>query len=226
MKESEIRRLEMFIRVRQFGVAHAASFTEGSRGRELFAELDTVVAELETHSTAQASGKSATREHTTLKSVAKESLQHSLTALSHTARSMALTTPGLEDKFRLPRSASDQAWLALARSFAQDAAPLKDEFVRWGLHPNFLDGLNSEIAAFAQSIESRAQKTGERVAATASIDGAIERGTNAARALDAVVHNTFREDAGTLAEWTSASHVERQPHRASTPETPPQHTPA
>jgi hypothetical protein len=125
-----------------------------------------------------------------------------------------MTTPGLEEKFRLPHSASDQAWLALARSCAQDAVPLKAELARWSLNEKFFNDFDAQITAFAQSIESRAQKTGERVAATASIDGAIERGTNAVRALDAVVHNTFREDAGTLAEWTSASHVERQPHES------------
>lgn len=57
-------------------------------------------------------------------------------------------------------------------------------------------------------------------------DDAIERGMNAVRALDSIVHNTFRDDSATLAEWTSASHVQRQAHAASAPETPPQHTPA
>lgn len=221
MKDSETRCLEMFLRVRQFGVAHAASFAEGSVGREMCTELDAVLAELEQHATAQASGKSASREGTSLKSVAQHSLQHSLAALRDTAREMSRTAPGLAEKFRLPRSASGQEWLSLARSFAEEAAPLQAELARWGLPPNFLAELNAQIAAYEQSFNARAQKTGERVAATAAIDAAIERGMNAVRALDAVVRNTFRDDPAALAEWTSASHVERQSHRASAPQTPP-----
>jgi hypothetical protein len=42
---------------------------------------------------------------------------------------------------------------------------------------------------------------------------------NAVRELDAIVRNTFRDDPATLAEWTSARHIERAPRHAA-PQTP------
>jgi hypothetical protein len=218
MKDSETRRLEMFIRVRQFGAAHAQAFAAVARGVEVFAELDSEIKELEGHASAQHSGKRAVKEGTTLIATAREELREDLEAIQQTARSMSVTMPGLNDKFRLPRKARDQELLAVARSFAQDAAPLKAEFARRGLRADFVDDLNADIGAFAESIDGRAQKAGERVSATVAIDGAVERGMNAVRELDAIVRNVFRNDAATLAEWTSASHVER-PARGTKPET-------
>ena len=39
--------------------------------------------------------------------------------------------------------------------------------------------------------------------------------------MDAIVKNVFRNNPAALAEWTSASHTERQPRRASTAPQPP-----
>jgi hypothetical protein len=221
MKDSEIRRLEMFIRVREFGTAHANAFPANTRGGEVFALLNTIITEMQGHADKQSAGTRATREVTTLKAVARAALREDLEAINRTARALALTTPGLDDKFRLPRNAGDQTWLAAARSFAADADPLKAEFIRRGLPQDFLDDLNSDITAFEESIGSREQKTGERVAATVAIDESIERGMNAVRELDAIVQNIFRDDPATLAHWTSASHTERAPRHPAAAQPPP-----
>jgi hypothetical protein len=215
MKDSEVRRLEMFIRVRAFGLAHADAFHANTRGGEVLAILNSIITEMEVHADAQSSGTRAAREVTTLKSIRRAALREDLEAISRTARAMALTTPGLDDKFRQPRNVGDQAWLAAARSFAADAVSLKTEFIRRGLPQAFLDDLNADIHDFEESISSRAQTSGERVSATVAIDESIERGINAVRELDATVQNVFRDDASTLAHWTSASHTERGPrHQA------------
>lgn len=217
MNNLETRRLEMFLRVRQFGAGRAAAFPANSRGAEVLAVVNASIAELEGHATAQASGTSAAKEGTALKAAAREALREDLEAINRTARAMALTTPGLDDKFRLPRNAGTQAWLTAARAFALDAEPLKAEFVRRGLPADFLEDLAAGIKALEDAIDSRAQNAGARVAATVAIDEAIERGLNAVRELDAIVHNIFRNDAAALAEWTSASHTERQPRRPPAP---------
>jgi hypothetical protein len=221
MKDSETRRLEMFIRVRKFGAARADAFPANTRGGELLTILNTSITEMEGHAATQSSGTRASKEVTTLKAVARDALREDLEAISRTARALAFTTPGLDDKFRLPRNVGDQAWLAAARSFAADAVPLKAEFIRRGLPQGFLDDLNADITEFEESIGSREQKTGEHVAATAAIDGSIERGMNAVRELDAIVQNTFRNDPATLARWTSASHTERPPRHPAAVQPPP-----
>jgi hypothetical protein len=207
----------MFIRVREFGKPRAGVYPSNSRGGELLAQLDTAITEIEGHAASQSSGKRASKEKTSLKSVALAVLIEEMEAISRTARAMALTIPGLDDKFRLPRNVGEQAWLAAARSFATDAEPLKAEFIRRGLAATFLDDLNAAVNEVGQSIHGKARASGARVAARAGLDDAIERGMKTVRELDAVVLNTFRDDPATLAEWTSAAHVERAPHHAAAP---------
>lgn len=211
MKDSEIRRVEMFIRVRQYGADHAAAFPASSRGGEVLADLNNVVTELEGHAAAQSSGTRGSRESTTLKAVARAALREDMEAISRTARVIALTMSGVDEKFRLPRNAGDQTWLAAARSFARDAEPLKAEFIRRGLPQDFIDDLNADIETFEEAINNSAQNTGSRVAATVAIDKAIERGMNDLRELDAIMRNVFRDDPAALAAWASASHTERAP---------------
>lgn len=217
MTDSETRRLEMFIRVRQFGAARPEAFPEGGRGAEVLAQLDAIVAELEAHAATQSSGKRATKEMTALKATARAALREDLEAISRTARAMSLSTPGLDDKFRLPRNVGDQAWLAAARSFAEDASALSAEFIRRGLPADFIEDLRADIDALEDAIIHSARKSGSRVAATVAIDDAIERGTNAVRELDAIVRNVLRDDPAGLAAWTSASHTARTPRRAPAP---------
>jgi hypothetical protein len=133
---------------------------------------------------------------------------------------MALTTPGLADKFRIPHNQSNQTVLAVARAALSDALPFKAEFIRRGMPANFLEDLQADIDVMERAIERKAQGAGSQVAATAAIDTEIERGMNAVRELDPVMRNTFSSDPATLAAWQSASHVERPPRR-----TPPRPTP-
>jgi hypothetical protein len=225
MTDSEIRRLEMFLRVRSFGTNHASAFPANSRGVEVLAILNTAITEIEGHAAAHESGKRASREGTTLKAVALDALREEMEAINRTARAMAITMPGLDDKFRLPLNQGTQAWIASARAFAQDVVPFKAEFIRRGLPSSFVEDLNANIAAFEDALNHRAQKAGERVAARAALDEAIERGLNAVRELDAIVKNIFRDDPATLAAWTSASHTERSPQRADDKNNPVQPAP-
>ncbi|HEX8138458.1 MAG TPA: hypothetical protein VF544_12775 [Pyrinomonadaceae bacterium] len=220
MKDTITRRLDTFIRVRQFGSSYAAAFTAGSRGREVLDDLNEVITEMEDHAAAQSSGKRAAKESTNLKAAAFAALREDLEAIRRTARAMALTMPGFEDKFRLPVNSGEQEWLATARAIAADAAPFKTEFIRRGLPANFLEDFNASIEAFEQTINDKAQKKGARVAVTVKLDEATARGINDLRELDAIVRNVFRNNPAVLAEWTSASHTERPSRRAKAVKTP------
>jgi hypothetical protein len=224
MKDTEVRRLEMLISVRMFVQKYKDAFPPDSRGAELLALLDDIITRLEAHATAQTSGKSTGKEGTKLRAAARAALQDQLEAISRTARVIALSIPGLEDKFRLPRNVGDQALLAIARSFAQDAEPLKKEFTRRGLSENFLADLEASITALETAIDHKAQNRGTHVAATAAIDETTEAGINAVRELDVIVSNVFRRDPVVLAEWTSASHTASAPHHAKDEHTPAQPT--
>ena len=226
MKDTERRRYEMFLRVREFGLSRAAQFPPNTLAGELFTRLNTVINEMDAHTAAQSSGRSSTQQSSTSKAAAREELRRDLDAISRTARVMAFSTPGLEDKFRAPRSVSDQVLLATARAFVADALPLTTEFTRRGLPDDFLADLNADIGEFEEAINQKIQKRESQVAATAAIDSALERGSNTVRELDAIVRNQLVNDTASLAAWLSASHTERSPRRATDTPTPPNPPPA
>ena len=212
MNDLDTRRYEMFVRVREFGAAHAAQFPAHTLGGELFARLNTIVNELDEHASEQVSGISSAQQSTTSKASARDELRQDLEAITRTARAMALSSPGLEDKFRAPRKSSDQVFLSVARAFAADVEPLKAEFVRRGMPANFVEDLQTDIGQFEAAIQRQIQNRGAHVAATAAIDENIERGTDTTRELDAIVRNTFAADPATIAAWSSASHIIRPAH--------------
>jgi hypothetical protein len=221
MKDTERRRLEMFIRVREFGTAHIAQFPPPSFAGEQFTILNNAINSLETHTSAQSSGRGTARESVSSKAAARDELMRDLEAISRTARAMAQTTPGLNDKFRIPHNRSDQEVLAAARAAASDALPLKAEFIRRGMPSDFLEDLQADIDEMEQAVMRKAQGTESHVTATAAIDREVERGMSAVRELDPVVRNSFASDPATLAAWFSASHVERSPKRQPQPPAPP-----
>jgi hypothetical protein len=202
------RTCDMFVRVRAFNAERASLFPAGSLGGELFKEVNEVVEQLTATLTTQTSGVSSVQQATSSRTVAREALHASMQAISRTARAMALDAPGLEEKFRLPRSGSDQALLMAARAFAADALPLKAEFVRHELPATFIEDLLADIADLEHAIGGQNTGRDEHVTATASIETVVERGMNAIRRLDAIVPNKFRDDPAALAAWQSARHVE------------------
>ena len=219
MTDTERRKYEMFLRVREFGTTRASAFPQSTLAGELLSRLDGVIAELDARMSAQSSNRGAAQEGTASKAAARDELRRDLDAISRTARVMALSMPGLENKFRAPRSVSDQALLSKARAFLTDASPLNAEFTRRGLPEDFLEDLSDDIQDFAQAITHTIQKREAQVASTAAIDDAIERGVNAVRELDVIMRNKFAADPTALAAWFSASHTQRTPRRASAEQT-------
>ncbi|MDT7605445.1 MAG: hypothetical protein QOF61_3442 [Acidobacteriota bacterium] len=176
--------------------------------------LGTVVNELDDHAEAQVMHRSAAVQGTTGKTAVREDLREQLEAINRTARAMSLDTPGLEDRFRLPRGNNDQALISTARAFHASAEPLKADFVKNELPATFLDDLQATITRFEGALAGRNTSREARVAATSAISSAIERGIGLVRQLDAIVRNKFRDDAATIAAWESASRTERTPHKA------------
>ncbi|HEX8178408.1 MAG TPA: hypothetical protein VF525_02585 [Pyrinomonadaceae bacterium] len=219
MNDLETRRYEMMTRVRDYGATQTASFPPTSLGGEQFVIVGAAVEELQRHASAQTSGAGTARQGSTSRANARAALREDLQAITRTARVLALDVPGLESKFRLPRSGSDPALLNTARAFLADAEPLKTDFIRHELPADFLDDLAADIEKFERAINSQHTGKDTHVAATAAIDDALERGLKAVQRLDVIVRNKFHDDPAALAAWTSASHVARAPkHKPVTPQ--------
>jgi hypothetical protein len=222
MDDKERRKFDTFMRVDTFGESHSTDFAPTSLGKQLFTELKTNIAKLSGDASAETSGKGVARQGTSTRTSAREELRSGMEAIVRTARVMSAEVPGLEEKFRMPRSNGDQALLAAARAFVIDATPHEAQFIAHELTADFLQDLRDDIAALEAAIAGQASGRGEHVAARAEIDAAIVAGMAILRRLDAIIKNKYANNPGVLAEWTSASHVERTPHRSKGSEPPTQ----
>ncbi|MEW6738170.1 MAG: hypothetical protein AB1489_43250, partial [Acidobacteriota bacterium] len=221
MDDLEVRRYQMLTRVRDFLAARPNAFSTDSLGGELTSTIRMVVDNLTNHAVAQSSGTSEARKGSISKAVARAALREDLQAIRRTARAIALDSPEVIEKFRIPRSNSDQLLLNTARAFLADATPLAQEFLRYEIPANFLDDLKQDIADFEQAINTFNAGTETQVSATAAIDDTMDKGINAVRKLDPIIRNKYRDDPALLSAWISASHTERASRIASTPKTPP-----
>ncbi|MGB8509139.1 MAG: hypothetical protein WCD76_12200 [Pyrinomonadaceae bacterium] len=216
MNDLDRRRYEMFLNVREFGAAQAVTFPPASYGGGLFNALDADITTLDKHASDQVTGFSSAKQSTTSKASVRDELRRDLEAISRTARAMASSQPGVEDKFRVQRKFTDQSLLSTARSFAVEAVMFKAEFVKRGLPADFIEDLKADIAAFESAITGKIQGRGTHVAATAAIEDSVEHGMGIVRELDALVRNVFATDHATLAAWLSAKHVARTPRASPT----------
>ncbi|MDX6384019.1 MAG: hypothetical protein QOK48_1592 [Blastocatellia bacterium] len=226
MTDKENRKYQMFVRVRNFCTAHATGFAANSLASQLIAALIALITTLDGLIAEQVSGQGAAREGSSTRGAARAALRDNMEAISRTARTLALTIPGLDEKFRVPQASNDQKMIAAARGFARDAAPHSAQFIAHELPADFIGELNEDIAALQAAIDQHTDAVGDHVGARAAIDRAIDEASKIVRQLDTIIRNKFRDDPTVLAEWASASHTERDPKRKPAATTPPSPSPS
>lgn len=222
MNDLEKRTLDMFRRVRDFDAAHDGLFPTGALGRELFDIVGSVINDLEDHATAESGGRGAARQSTISKAAARGAIVEDLGILRRTARTMNSVESGIEEKFRVPHRQDGEDLLITARVALAAAEPLKAEFLRREVQEQVFQDLANNIDAYATALSERNTAKEEAITAAASIDAAMERGTDALRQLDPIIRNKFHNNTAILAAWLSAKRTERAPRRnnASTPPAP------
>ena len=217
MDDRERRRYDMFVRVKQFMAENAADFPADSVGTKQAAEVSIVIDLLDQLSGDQVAGFGDARFSFAGKNSARENVREDISDIARTARSMNYQFPNIAEKFRMPRGNNDQQLLAAARAFLTEAAPREADFKSYGMPDDFLTDLQTDIEAFETALGTTGAAVDSHVEATAEIDEAIRRGMIAKRILDGVVKNIFRNNAGKLAAWTSASHIEKAPKKEDEP---------
>ena len=140
--------------------------------------------------------------------------------MAGTARSMSISISGLNDKFRVPRGRSVSRLLAAARAFAADAAPLRNEFIRFEMPENFIDRLNEVINTVEASIAAANTAHDTKRSSGAEIADLISRLNAAINEIKGAVANKYYDDAAERSAWRSAVRVERAPRRSNTPAPP------
>jgi hypothetical protein len=217
MHDLERRRYNMLVRVRDYIVANLADFAGNAIVTENLSLLNLVIGELEASLAKQSSG--VTKLHTGNKASARSELRSTLRLFNITAQSIAVDNPSIIETFRMPRGDNDGQLLAKARSFLTEASPIKGQFVAFGLTASQFDKLENDITIFETATAEQGKSLTNRVGATATIDNSIDNGLKSVKRMNAVVQNRYADNPAKLAEWTSASHIEKTPKKK--PETPP-----
>lgn len=215
MTDQQTRRLATLGRIVVFGNMYAGDFPAGSKAAELLDLIKAAEAEAKAGSTTQETGDGAKRAGSQTKAALYDELYEDLRAISRTAKALADEIPGLGQKFRMPRSPSYTEVLTTARAFLADATPIAAKFIEFEMPADFIADLTADIAAFEAAEDDQGAGLTNRVGATRTIAQAIMAGSAAARKLDPLMRNKYRNDPPKLAEWFSASRVERSPSKAA-----------
>jgi hypothetical protein len=211
MDDNQNRTYQRAIRVREFNAQRIADFSETGVARQFFNDLIAAIGDANRLGEAQASGIGQARQGTLSRRDARAALERAVDAIFRIARSM-----GLEAQFQRPLNGTDEALLNTARSYATNALPLKAQFIAHEMPANFIEDLNEDIADLEAARANQGNAVGDHVSASAALDGALDRCDEMVRKLDPIMKNKYANDPGALAEWISASHVERAPRRKKT----------
>jgi hypothetical protein len=217
MKNEEVRARATLAGVCEFATAEAAFFPQLSVGGRLFAGIKSALTQVDTHASAQVGGGNTAREGTQQKALTTEDLLDLMMMIRRTARSMDHDNPGVYAKFRIPPNLSATELLGVAEHFATEAAPLKTDFIAYGLPATFLEDLNELIADVREALTDQTTGIRTRVTATAGIRETLDKAFADLRRVDPIVRNVFRDQPAKLAAWASARHLERAPRRKRSP---------
>jgi hypothetical protein len=114
-------------------------------------------------------------------------------------------------QFFMPRQKGDRALANVARIFVQLAEPLKDEFVKNHVQPDFIDRLKGGIASIERAIEQQAASKGSRKTATFGIAAAQDEALAAVARLDPLMENLLRGNERLKAAWWAARKIDKKP---------------
>ena len=198
-------KLEMFGRVRKFGVANRDVFPDESVAGKRFGQLAAEVKIIEEQLARQAVVRAEARK---IKLGTRQSAMAYMKAVASAGRraSVGDTAP---HPFRLPSRRAATVVLASARMFMAEAERRKDRFADLGLPPTFLPDFAKAVESLAAAVEVQQDSRAARSEARATIDAALRRGMAIVADLDVTVPATLRDDPGRLAGWSGARRMEQ-----------------
>ena len=193
-----------------FGTKYAADFPPASLGGQQFALIHTAVTSTAGLGATQVSGGEQVHSAVLAKVAGRFHLHDDMIAITNAAHSLVLLgNPAIGGKFLMPHNNGDQALLNAARAFAADAVAFQAAFVSVGLPATFITQLNADITAFEATVTTKGASQLTQVNATSGLEDAAHKAAVALHVLNTVVKNTYKNNPAKLAEWATASHVEK-----------------
>jgi len=183
-----------------------------ARATALVGQIVTKKTELQTLAATQVAGGADLRAGASERVLSKGDVLEFLRGISAIARHLPEETfPGVAEEFRLPDNRSYPVVMATARSFLTHAGPFKATFVEAGMPADFDEQLSDALASFdAASARKHSGRTA-RSGGTAGLQATAREAVRLVRQLGSIFTWQFRNDPVRLAEWKTASHIERPP---------------
>ncbi len=182
-----------------------------SKGQQILAELDSLIAQITDARVAQVAGAESvgTMEKNALRASIQGELGRLKSSISYIAAERS--TPALKDYFPLRRGINDEELTAHAIGFCDAIARLGLEFDLVALEhaPGFLEKLRADIAGFVSADARQTSAVQDKAGATASLKPLLDRAKLLLKGLDAIIKNKFKDNAEKLGAWKSAMHLER-----------------
>jgi hypothetical protein len=211
----ERRTTEMLLRVNSFGIENAAVIARFAKAVEAFARIQTAVTLLESLGVFRSSSAETKFSQSARRKMWRNELHNDMSPIARTAVQITRENPDFVNKFHLPRAdKSDMNWLETARAWTQDLPPVEQLFLDLAHLPDFIADLISDTDAFEQAIRGQDTSNRDRIEANADIDDVVAGALKDVRTLKIMMPNIFHGQPGKLAEWASASHIEKAPKGA------------
>jgi hypothetical protein len=220
MRKEQRYRHEMFVRVRDFGVANAARFPESTSGGQMFAQVAAAVDAIEAHLTRRVMART---EASRVKATTREAVTRYMHALAATGRRVAKSEKGV-NPFRMPARKSAASILAAARVFIEEAERRQAQFVQFGLPEGFIGEFRTHVDDLERAINAQLNSRSARRRAQAGIENTLADGLDVIRNLDVIVANVMRDDPTSLAGWDGARRIDGLNRGVPRPEKPPVET--
>jgi plasmid stability protein len=216
MNDKQRRRVERLVRSRDLGVTQGG-FPATSAGGRALAGITGRLEEIENLEAQRSTNLRAAQQGNSKRSEARKALRAWLKAISETTETIALDSPEVKDKFRIPRTnLNDQNLLGLARSILAEVTPFKTRFIEYDMPSDFLETFSAVIEDFEQAISQQNTGRSGRSTTNVAIDAALDAAEQDLERLDTAMRNKFAGDAATLSAWKSAARLHGAPQKQKT----------
>lgn len=203
---------ECLQRIHNFGLENSVVIAANALAAAAFAAIGDYVAELDEKGALRTSAGVTKLTQTGFRRMKRTELKGYLIRISNIARDNQKNNPDFINKFRINhKNLNDILLLETARAFHADSLEVKNDFVAYGLPADFREHLQTLIDEFEEAIGEQDSANRARVGANATIDDIVENALTGRRTLTIIVPNLFADNPGKLADWATASHIEKLP---------------
>ena len=217
--------LEAAERINFFGEANAQLATELPSTVQMFAANANNVERLHQAGITSASAGGAKASGTRGKVARANEITADLRLVAQTAKVIEKKSKIFKNTFTLPRSGlTYQEITERADSFIADAPAHQADFNKYALSAQFFADLQTDVDEFRQIAHGQADAHRSSVGSTADAEAILEDTLDVREELDRALRNHYRNNPQKLAEWLTASHIERKKRQADsapTEENPP-----